>query len=86
MKSSIIVNTSEVPKILYQIYDELYNYKNEKTLNNELYDCLILKMDLEKSKTIIDKILAHTPKSFTPKCHCVYYFFVRFITPLFPFF
>ncbi len=58
MKSSIIVNTSEVPKILYQIYDELNNYKNEKTLNNELYDCLILKMDLEKSKTIIDKILA----------------------------
>lgn len=58
MKSSIIVNTSEVPKILYQIYDELNNYKNEKTLNNKLYDCLILKMDLEKSKTIIDKILA----------------------------
>ena len=41
MKSSIIVNTSEVPKILYQIYDELNNYKNEKTLNNKLYDCLI---------------------------------------------
>ena len=58
MKSSIIVNTSEVPKILYQIYDELNNYKNEKTLNNKLFDCLILKTDLERSKTIIDKILA----------------------------
>lgn len=57
MNNNIIVKGSEIPRLLYEIHYILNDPKCADKLHNNLYDCLILKMDLEKSKTILDKIL-----------------------------
>tara|TARA_B100001109_G_C18590183_1_gene347463 strand:- start:278 stop:484 length:207 start_codon:yes stop_codon:yes gene_type:complete len=57
MNNNLILKGSEIPRLLYEIHDILNDQKSAHKLNNNLYDCLILKMDLEKSKTIVDKIL-----------------------------
>ena len=57
MNNNFILKGSEIPRLLYEIHDILNDLKCADKLDNNLYDCLILKMDLEKSKTILDKIL-----------------------------
>lgn len=57
MNNNIILKGSEIPRLLYEIHDILNDPKSADKLDKNLYDCLILKMDLEKSKTILDKIL-----------------------------